>query len=90
MATKTAASKSDLFSAYNCASALARQGRMDPVRLRRALGVAQRTKPRPVAYITTWDGCSCPDWQNRGRHTGKSCKHMLAKLLVEVGRGLSS
>ena len=78
--------RSALFTAYNAAGALVRQGRTDRKRLDRALGVAQR-KAAP-AYITAGNRCSCPDFSGvdaNGRRfrpqSLRPCKHILALLL---------
>lgn len=57
-----------IFTSYN---RMKREG-ADKGRLNRALGLAQRTQPRP--YTTTADSCDCPDFVYRQ----SVCKHMLA------------
>lgn len=79
--------KADLFRAYNSAMVLARAGAIDVARLRKALGVAQRTKPRPVSYITGVEYCSCPDkFYNHPR----ACKHMLSALLIQMAKEIAA
>jgi hypothetical protein len=68
-------SKSQLFSEYNRERAEAKSAGRDTGRLNRALGLAQKTAPRP--YVTTLTSCTCPDHLYRG----VVCKHMLALRL---------
>lgn len=70
--------QSALFTAYNAARRLAREGKLDASRLNRALGVAQ--SKAPSRYVTTAERCSCPDSQYRKA----TCKHQLALALKEV------
>lgn len=71
-------SKSSIFSAYNGARRLAREGRLDCKRVNRALGVALSNKPSE--YNSTARSCECPDRKYRG----VICKHMLAAAFKEV------
>jgi hypothetical protein len=68
--------KSEIFTQYNKARSAARQGKLDPKRVDRALGVVQRKAQSE--YITTTRGCSCED---HSRHPGIACKHMIAKMI---------
>jgi hypothetical protein len=78
MQTESTINRSALFTAFNCARPLARQGYIDGNRLNRALGIAQSSKPSQ--YITTADRCSCPD--SSYRHV--TCKHQIALMLTSV------
>ena len=39
---------------------------------------AEVTSASGRIYVTTNEGCTCPDWQFRGQDTGESCRHMRA------------
>ena len=70
--------KSKLFTVYNRAKAVAHQGKLEPKRVNRALGIAQ-SREYPAKYVTTINSCTCPDSQYR--HA--ICKHRLA-LAIKV------
>lgn len=70
--------RSTLFTNYNAAKSLARQGILDEGRVNRALGVAQSKDANP--YHTTSHGCTCKDRAFRGI----TCKHMIAAALIEA------
>lgn len=70
--------RSELFRAFNVMRAAARRGYIDPKRLNRSLGIAQRKEPRP--YVTTLESCSCPDFQYRRG----PCKHIYALAMLEI------
>lgn len=74
--------KSAVMSTYNKARKAAREGKLDPGRTNRALGIVQSAdggKSKFEKYLTTTRGCTCPDF----RQTGKPCKHMIA-LMIET------
>ena len=52
----------------------------DKARVNRALGTAQKKAAWHIIknYKTTDDGCHCPDYIYRRKHTGQKCKHMMA------------
>lgn len=78
--------RSDLFTVYNLARPVARSGRIDAKRLNRALGLAQSSQAHQTAtfmvYQTTTISCKCADSTNRKL----TCKHMLAKQLLELAK----
>jgi hypothetical protein len=81
--------RSQIFTAYNGAMALVRQGQLDAKSTRKALGIAQRKAPRP--YISTATNCNCPDRSGidaSGRRfklpATYACKHMIAAAIREV------
>lgn len=75
--------KSEIFTQYNKARAAARQGKLDPKRVNRALGIAQ-TKAPEQKYITSIKSCNCVDHQ---QHPSVACKHMIARMIeVKVER----
>lgn len=75
--------KSEIFTQYNKARAAARQGKLDPKRVNRALGIAQ-TKAPEQKYVTTIKTCNCIDHQ---QHPSVACKHMIARMIeVKVER----
>lgn len=78
--------KSEIFSQYNKARAAAKNGKLDPNRTNRALGVLMSKSTRP--YTTTTKSCNCPD---RVRNTTTACKHMIAKMIeVRVAQAHTS
>ncbi len=72
----TTVSKSVIWSNYNAARQLVRDGLLDAGRLNRALGVAQSRQER--TYHTTSTRCDCPDSTYR---PGFVCKHRIALVL---------
>jgi hypothetical protein len=72
----TNATRSQVFSRYNTAKGMARDGLLDEARVNRALGVAQ--KSGESKYHTTADYCDCPD----SKYRGVVCKHRIAAALV--------
>ena len=65
---------------YNKARAAAKQGKLDPIRTNKALGILQSKdagRAKFAEYRTTTKACSCPDYHR----TGKPCKHMIAKMI---------
>lgn len=75
--------KSEIFTQYNKAMAAARQGKLDPKRVNRALGIAQ-TKAPEQKYITSIKSCNCVDHQ---QHPSVACKHMIARMIeVKIDR----
>lgn len=73
------AKKSTLFTAYNKAMKAARQHKLDPVKVRKALGLVQHGKLDPK-YSTTTKFCCCPD---RQYHNSQPCKHMIAAMILQ-------
>ena len=74
--------RSALMTAYNAAMGLARKGLLDPMRVRRGLGLAMSRSFDPGKYHTTPVSCWCPDFDPRkGNH---SCKHHLAVSFREL------
>jgi hypothetical protein len=74
--------KSEIFTQYNKARAAARQGKLDPKRVNRALGIAQ-TKATEQKYITSIKSCTCEDH----KRNSTPCKHMIARMIeVKVER----
>lgn len=69
--------RSGIFAVYNRLRLLG-DSRVDPGRLKRALGLAQSDDPL-TKYYTTLQGCTCPDAQMRGGSF--ICKHRLAMLM---------
>jgi hypothetical protein len=74
--------KSEIFTQYNKARAAAHQGKLDPKRVNRALGIAQ-TKATEQKYITSIKSCTCEDH----KRNSTPCKHMIAKMIeVKIDR----
>lgn len=78
-------SRAAIFAAYNRLRAFSRAhpDRVDPRRLNRALGLLQRSTPRP--YPVSLDACACMDWScknTRRRGYRGPCKHILAYYLA--------
>lgn len=72
--------RSDMMRTYNLARTAARQGKLDPTRTNKALGILQSKDggaSKFDQYLTTTKGCSCPDHAR----TGKPCKHMIARMI---------
>lgn len=88
--TKPEFTKSELFTAYNKARAIARRaGDVKQIeRLNKALGILQ-TKDyysgERAVYMPSYFSCGCKDWQYRHAarraYTG-GCKHMLAEAML--------
>jgi hypothetical protein len=68
--------RSQLFTQYNKARKAAREGKLDPKAVNKALGLCQSSQERP--YFTTTKSCNCPAFVYGN---GKACKHMVAKML---------
>lgn len=69
--------KSTIFSYYNTAKTLVREGKLDAGRLNRALGLAQRSC-QETEYRTTSTSCTCDDAKYRPFTV---CKHRLSLFL---------
>jgi hypothetical protein len=80
--------KSELFRVYNKARSAARSGRIDPKRLNKALGLAQRKDKDEVLskYQTTINRCACGDQTHR---PGVICNHRLEKMIETRASQLS-
>ena len=77
--------RSALFTSYNLARRMVRQGAIDGDRLNRALGICQ-AKQQQNLYASSATDCMCPDRRYRLRWQGLACKHMLAEILREVSK----
>jgi hypothetical protein len=91
MTNPTAPTKSEIFTAYNQARAIARRaGDLKQIeRLNKALGILMSKNyyaTEKSAYAPTFYTCGCKDWQYknaaRRAYTGP-CKHMLADALLQ-------
>jgi len=90
MTETTRPTKSEIFTAYNKARAIARRaGDVKQIeRLNKALGILLSKsyyQDEKAAYAPTYFTCGCKDWQYhraaRRAYTGP-CKHMLAENLL--------
>lgn len=66
--------KSEIFSIYNKARKAARQGKLNPAHVNKALGLLLSGKERP--YVTTLKTCTCPNWRS-----GIPCKHQVKRMM---------
>lgn len=76
--------KNAAMSWYNKARTAARQGKLNPVDVNRALGVLMAADglDRIAKYHTTIKTCECP----HHRRTGRACKHMIACMILARSR----
>ena len=76
--------RSALFTAYNQARPLTKQGRIERGRLDRGLGLAlRRAKYYHEKYGTGLTHCGCPDTLYR---PAVLCKHRIALQLIDLAR----
>jgi hypothetical protein len=68
--------KSKLFTTYNKAKKAARDGKLDPKSVNKALGILQQNNPKQ--YRTTLNSCDC---QARVYDPQKPCKHMVSLMI---------
>jgi hypothetical protein len=73
--------KSQTFQLYNKAKAAARNGKLDEMRVNRALSVLQSADGEDTMkkYRTTINTCNC---QDRKHHPHQACKHMIAAMVI--------
>lgn len=92
MTNPTAPTKSEIFTAYNKARAIARRaGDVKQIeRLNKALGILMSKdyyQAEKAEYQSTYFTCGCKDWQYRRaarRAYVGPCKHMLAESLLQA------